>query len=405
MRTLLIRLRTWLVRLGFDIGRRRPVKPHVVLATAHAATLGGNLRYIADELAARRPPVPTVILASRASPGLRGKLAGMVNALRAGYHLATARLFVVDDYFFPMYVITPRRGTARVQTWHAAGAFKKIGYSVLDKSFGADEALVSRVDIHSNYTLCLMPSDAATVHYMEAFRQPRERFSSVLGLPRTDLFFDAAQRARADAAIRDRYDLPPGRRVLLYAPTFRGDTMHAARYDDSLDLAALHRALGDEWVVLLRLHPFVRQAASLDAAPAGFVRDVSDWPDMNELMFVADVLVTDYSSAIFEFALLGRPMAFLAPDADAYERERGFYLDFRRDMPGPIFETTDDLASWIAAGDLDPSRSSAFARASFDVADGHASERFVDRVVLPALQSGRIDVATLGSAPAADDAG
>ena len=405
MRTLLIRLRTWLVRLGFDIGRRRPVKPHVVLATAHAATLGGNLRYIADELAARRPPVPTVILASRASPGLRGKLAGMVHALRAGYHLATARLFVVDDYFFPMYVITPRRGTARVQTWHAAGAFKKIGYSVLDKSFGADEALVSRVDIHSNYTLCLMPSDAATVHYMEAFRQPRERFSSVLGLPRTDLFFDAAQRARADAAIRDRYDLPPGRRVLLYAPTFRGDTMHAARYDDSLDLAALHRALGDEWVVLLRLHPFVRQAASLDAAPAGFVRDVSDWPDMNELMFVADVLVTDYSSAIFEFALLGRPMAFLAPDADAYERERGFYLDFRRDMPGPIFETTDDLASWIAAGDLDPSRSSAFARASFDVADGHASERFVDRVVLPALQSGRIDVATLGSAPAADDAG
>ena len=398
MRTLLIRLRTWLVRLGFEIGRRRPIRAHVVLATAHAASLGGNLRYIADELERRRPPIPTVVLASRASPGLRGKLAGMVHALRAGYHLATARLFVVDDYFFPMYVIRPRRGTARVQTWHAAGAFKKIGYSVLDKSFGADEALVSRVDIHSNYTLCLMPSDAATVHYMEAFRQPRERFSSALGLPRTDLFFDDAHRARAEAAIRERYDLPPGRRVLLYAPTFRGDTMHAARYDDSLDLAALHRALGDEWVVLLRLHPFVRQAASIDAAPAGFVRDASDWPDMNELMFVADLLVTDYSSAIFEFALLGRPMAFLAPDADAYERERGFYLDFRRDMPGPIFATTEELGAWIAAGDLDPARSVAFAGTSFDVADGHASERFVDRVVLPALRTGRIDVAALGAA-------
>ena len=136
MRTLLIRLRTWLVRLGFEIGRRRPIRAHVVLATAHAASLGGNLRSIADELERRRPPIPTVVLASRASPGLRGKLAGMVHALRAGFHLATARLFVVDDYFFPMYVITPRRGTARVQTWHAAGAFKKIGYSVLDKSFG-----------------------------------------------------------------------------------------------------------------------------------------------------------------------------------------------------------------------------------------------------------------------------
>jgi CDP-glycerol glycerophosphotransferase (TagB/SpsB family) len=371
----------------------------VVLATAHASSLGGNLRYIADELARRQPAIPTVVLASRAAPGLRGKVAGMAHALRAGYHLATARLFVVDDYFFPMYVIRPRRGTVRVQTWHAAGAFKKIGYSVLDKSFGADEALVSRVAIHSNYDLCLMPSDAATGHYMEAFRQPRERFSSALGLPRTDLFFDDAHRARAEAAIRERYDLPPGRRVLLYAPTFRGDTMHAARYDDSLDLAALHRAVGDGWVVLLRLHPFVRQAAAIGTAPAGFVRDVSDWPDMNELMFVADLLVTDYSSAIFEFALLGRPMAFLAPDADAYERERGFYLDFRRDMPGPIFATTEELGAWIAAGDLDPAPSVAFAQASFDVADGRASERFVNQVVLPALRTGRIDVPALRRAP------
>ncbi len=400
MRALLVRLRIAAVRLGFAVGRRRPIQPHVVLATAHAARLGGNLRYIADELGRRRPSIPTVVVAWRASPGPVGLLAEVVHALRAGYHLATARLFVVDDYFFPMYVIRPRAGTARVQTWHAAGAFKKIGYSVLDKSFGADERLVGRVAIHANYTLCLMPSDEATRHYMEAFRQPRERFSSALGLPRTDLFFDPAHRARAVAAIRARYDLPAGRRVLLYAPTFRGDTMHGARYDDSLDLATLHRGLGDGWVVLLRLHPFVTRAASLDAAPPTFVRDVSDWPDMNELMFVADLLVTDYSSAIFEFALLGRPMAFLAPDADAYERERGFYLDFRRDMPGPIFETTEDLGAWIAAGDLDPARTIAFARSSFVVADGHASERFVDRVVLPALGTGRIDVAGLGSTAA-----
>ena len=403
MTTLLIRLRTALVRLGFAIGRRRPVRPRLVLATSHSLQLTGNLRAIADELARRDPAVPVVTLASRVTAGLPGIVAGIVDALLAGYHLATARLFVVDDYFFPMYVIRPRRGTARVQTWHAAGAFKKVGYSVLDKSFGADESLVGQVRIHSNYDLCLMPSDAATVHYMDAFRQPRERFSAALGLPRTDLFFDASRRASAEAAISERYTLPPDRRILLYAPTFRGDTMHAARYDDSLDLDAMRQPLGDTWIVLLRLHPFVRRSVTIGPALAPFVRDVSDWPDMNELMFVADLLVTDYSSAIFEFALLGRPMAFLAPDADAYERERGFYLDFRRDMPGPIFATTEALATWIASGDLDPTPSIAFARRSFDVADGHATERFVDRVVLPALQTGRIDVAALaqrGDAPA-----
>jgi CDP-ribitol ribitolphosphotransferase len=323
------------------------------------------------------------------------------HALRSGYHLAAARLFVVDDYYFPMYVIRPRAGTIRVQTWHASGAFKKIGWSVLDKSFGADEDLVSRVQIHSNYDLCLMPSDGATVHYMDAFRQPRERFTSAIGLPRTDLLFDAAHRERASAAIRARYRLPDAKRVLLYAPTFRGDTVLSARYDDDLDLAIMHAALADAWVVLMRLHPFVRTPAAITPELAGFAIDASDWPDINELMFVADLLVTDYSSAIYEFSLLGRPMAFFAPDFEAYERERGFYFDYRSGVPGPIFETTEALAAYVRAGEFDEAASEAFARASFRVADGHASERFVDRVVLPALAGAPIDPEGTGAASAA----
>ena len=140
----------------------------------------------------------------------------------------------------------------------------------------------------------------------------------------------------------------------------------------------------------------VRDAVHLARQLAGFVVDVSDWPDMNELMFVADLLVTDYSSAIFEFALLDRPMAFFAPDPEAYERERGFYFDYRTGVPGPVFETTRDLAGYVAAGRFDLGRVRAFAREWFDVADGHASERFVDRVVLPALRGEpvRLDTAT-----------
>jgi CDP-ribitol ribitolphosphotransferase len=118
---------------------------------------------------------------------------------------------------------------------------------------------------------------------------------------------------------------------------------------------------------------------------AHFVVDASDHPDINALMLASDLLVTDYSSAIFEFALLGRPILFFAPDHAAYERERGFYLDLRSDLPGPIFETTAELAEHIRRGSFDTERVQRFARASFDVADGHASERFVDAVVLPAL--------------------
>jgi CDP-ribitol ribitolphosphotransferase len=102
-------------------------------------------------------------------------------------------------------------------------------------------------------------------------------------------------------------------------------------------------------------------------------------------MLVSDLLVSDYSSAIFEFALLGRPMAFFAPDRAAYERERGFYLDLDRDLPGPIFTETDALAAFVRAGAFDLERVRRFARDWFEVAHGRASRRFVDEIVLPAL--------------------
>ncbi len=391
MRRLLLELRIWLVRLPFAVARLLPLRRRVVLATAHAARLGGNLAFIRDELARTDPEARVVVLAHAPAAGLRGRLAAAGQAMLAGYHLATARLFVVDDYFFPIYVVHPRAGTTIVQTWHASGAFKKVGYSVLDKSFGADALLTGRVRIHANYDICLVPSQSAAAHYAEAFRLPLDRFVSHLGIPRTDLFFDAAARERASAAIRGRYAIAPGRRVILYAPTFRGDAIRDAHATDDLDLEVLHERLGGDHVLLVRLHPFVRAKLRLGTALAGFAIDVSDHPDINELMLVSDVLVTDYSSAIYEFALLRRPMAFFAPDLAAYERERGFYFDYRSGVPGPVFEETAPLAGYLRAGDFDLERVERFRAASFDVADGHASQRFVNEIALPALagRSGR----------------
>ncbi len=386
MSAAIVRLRTWAVRLGFAIGSLRAPGARVVLATSHQAELSGNLAYLQDELAARRPPIPVTVMAFRHERGVLGRVRAIAFAARAGYHLAAARAFVVDDYFFPIYVIRPRPGTVRLQVWHAAGAFKKFGYSVLDRSFGADEAFVRRVAIHGNYSLALVSSMAVAPFYAEAFGQPVELFASRYGLPRTDLFADAGRRERALARLRATYGLPDGRRIVLYAPTFRGDSVGKARYDDLLDLRVMHDVLGDDHAVLLKLHPFVRTALEIPPDLAAFAIDASADPDLNELMLVADVLVTDYSSAIYEFSLLGRPIAFLAPDEDAYERERGFYLDFPGDLPGPVFATTAELAAAIRANAFDPERVRAFATASFDVVDGRATARIVDEVLVPALR-------------------
>ena len=378
-----VTLRIALVRTPFAIARRLPLRHRVLLATAHADGIGGNLASIRDDLARRG--IPVVVLADRPRSGWRGRIGAAWHAIRAGYHLATSSVIIVDDYFFPIYVIRPRPATTIVQTWHACGAFKKFGYSLGDKTFGATEALTDRVRIHSNYDVCLVSSMSVAPHYAEAFGLRLDVFRSDLGIPRTDVLFGEERIARTVSAVRRRYAIPEGRRVILYAPTFRGDAGAGARSIDDLDLRLMQQRLGEDHVLLVRLHPFVRARTPLAPELGGFAIDVSDHPDVNELLLASDVLITDYSSVIYEFALLGRSIAFFAPDHEAYERERGFYFDYRTGVPGPVFDTTPPLVDRLRAGTFDLRRVAAFRDASFDVADGHATERFVERIVVPAL--------------------
>lgn len=395
-------VRTFLTRLGFTIGRLRRPRARVVLATTHLPAINGNLRFIEEELRSRDPAIPVEIVTLKRGGRLR-RFGPLITTLRAGYHLAASRVTVVDDYYFPMYVVTPRPGTMRVQVWHAAGAFKKFGMSVLDKTFGADAEMVKHVRIHSNYSLALVSSMSIAKHYAEAFGEPGDIFTSRIGIPRTDLFGDPQRRAAAEARVRASYPLPADRKVILYAPTFRGESVGKARYADLLDLDVMHRVLGEDHVVLLKLHPFVRDAVAIPDELRGFVIDASGDPDVNELMLVSDLLVTDYSSVIYEFALLGRPIAFLAPDEGAYDLERGFYFDFRRDAPGPIVDTTEELAALVRAADFDLDRVRAFAAANFDTAPGGATRRLVDEVLLPALRGEEVTPALLAARLAPED--
>jgi CDP-glycerol glycerophosphotransferase len=205
------------------------------------------------------------------------------------------------------------------------------------------------------------------------------------GYPRVDVLAAPDRDART-AALRRRLGLPEGVRAVLYAPTYRDhvvDRRGRFRLDLQLDLERLRAAVGDDTVILFRKHHYVA-----DAAPAtddGFVRDVSSHPDGTELLLAADVLVTDYSSMMVDFANTGRPMLFYTYDLDEYEAEiRGFYLDFAATVPGPLLRTTDDVAE--ALRDLDAVRAEyaeryAGFRAEFcELDDGRAAARVVDHV-------------------------
>jgi CDP-ribitol ribitolphosphotransferase len=218
--------------------------------------------------------------------------------------------------------------------------------------------------------------------FAEAFGQPPECFV-MLGIPRTDPLVDEAWVGAAAERVRRAYGILPERKILLYAPTFRGPVTHDAAHGELLELSEVGEALAEEYVLLLRAHPLIAASAEVDAEG---VVDVSAHDNVNELLAAADLLVTDYSSIIFEYSLLVRPMLFFAPDREAYERERGVYFEYESWVPGPVFDTTGDVVAFLERGEFDAEKSRDFASRAFAVADGHASRRVVDELIVANLR-------------------
>ena len=384
-------VRVFAARAGATLARLRPIHERVYIVANRDGVLRGNLAEI--ERALRAHPVAPTILRETGSDDERNggvpilsHFTAVLRIAKRSYRVATSRVVIVDDYFFPIYPVKKRSGVTIIQVWHACGAFKRFGRATLESEWGADEIFLKWAPIHANYDLTLVSSASIAHIYADAFGQPVEKITAAFGIPRTDALAPTLRRDATEREVRTRLGLTDKRTTILYAPTFRGADLKDAGAPELLDIAALYRALGDQYQLILRLHPFVKSAMRIPEEARDFVVDASREPDVNEVMLAADILVTDYSSIIFEYALLNRPMAFLAPDLAAYERERGFFFDYRSGVPGPVFDTTEQLVAWIDAKTFDLPRVLKFAAESFDVMDGRATERLIEQVVLPALR-------------------
>ncbi|MEU1617833.1 CDP-glycerol glycerophosphotransferase family protein [Streptomyces sp. NPDC005722] len=298
--------------------------------------------------------------------------------------LARARYVVTNTHLPPWFVRRPDQTV--LQTWHGT-PLKRTGRD-LAGTLCADLVHLPRPprDPGAQWSLLLSPNAPSTPLLRGALGYDGPVAET--GLPRTDVLF-ADDRDKVAAALRDRLRIPADRTVVLYAPTRRDDQAYDGehyRMSPYLDAAEAERALGADHVLLYRSHPLV--ADRVRTPRSGFVRDVSCHPDVAELLLLADVLVTDYASPAADFANTGRPMLFLVPDLEHFrDTLRGFYPDFEAQAPGPLLQSTAELAG--ALRDLDAvARHSADAYAHFRATfchldDGGAAARAVDRLLEP----------------------
>ena len=289
----------------------------------------------------------------------------------------TADIILIDDYCPTLREIDVDEAKKLIQLWHAGRGFKTIGLSRFGK-YGSPNL----EDTHRKYTFAICASNNSVGEYSEAFGIPAESVIPT-GLPRIDSFLDPARIGRVTERFALDHPQLRQKRRILFAPTFRGIGASTAHYDYSqLDFARLYEACGESAVILFRMHHFIKEPVPIPAEFADRLIDFSGYGETNDLLHSVDVLVTDYSSIIYEFSLLNRPILFFAPDLDHYSAVRGFHHDYVGYAPGRICRTVEELIDGLGAGTFDESKLERYRALNFDHVDRHSADRVIDQLLL-----------------------
>lgn len=285
--------------------------------------------------------------------------------------LASSHYIFLNDNFFPLAFMKFNPGNTVVQLWHAPGAFKKFGGSV---DFESRPGLKKAGE---NTDFLIISSKNIQDYYSEAFQIPKSKIKP-LGLPRADYYFEDHDINDLKSKFFEKYGVSEDKKIILYAPTFRDEEKYNNVFN-FLDLKKFNESLGDEYILALRLHPKIKDFYKDDISAKGKYIDCSDYASEQELLLISDILITDYSSIMIEFAMLSKPIVFFTYDFDSYlNKERGFYFDFKSTVPGPVVYDSDQLIDVIKNNDFDKSKMSEFVKTQFDAIDGQSSKRVVD---------------------------
>jgi len=335
------------LRVAYAPMKLLPTKRKVVMMSREHDSIPSDFDDLRLAIERADPSVEVVMLARVVGDGPVEKVKYGAHLLRCMYHAATSRVLVVDTYSFVASLLTHKRDLTVVQIWHAIGALKKFGLSILGQSEGRDERMARALRMHHGYDVVLASSEAARLPYAEALGVDPEDVR-ILPLPRVDRVRDPERRRLARESVYAAHPELRGTRVALYAPTFR---MNGQVPVDLGELRERLAAIGLHLVV--KPHPLAPDRAEVDVTP--------DFSTL-ELLSVADVFVTDYSTTIAEAALCAVPSYILAPDLDDYLDARGFYFDFVEGMPGPVVRDVESLVRAVAASAATIEGAESFAR-------------------------------------------
>lgn len=381
-------LRTAILRdCLYPIFRRLPLLENVaVFESYRGENFSGNPKYIMLELAARAPHFKCVFAVQNRVDVNYGPNCRQVRRMGLLYYYYLARAkYTVNNVNFPDFLVK-RPGTVHIQTMHGT-PLKLMGSDIIRVQEKAHTIDLLGLFVRSKRWDVLVCPNAYTAQIFSRVFRYRGKILEC-GYPRNDIFIQRGNDLEYQRKLKESLGLPIDKKIILYAPTWKDYSATRKISDVSdlgIDLLTLRRILGDDYIILFKLHHLVTNGLNFDPY-AGFAWSMSHHSDIQELCLISDCLVTDYSSVMFDYASLGRPMVFFISDFERYAGARGFYFDMAERVPGPLVRTTEDLAHAILRMDEDrPLYAQKYEkfRAEFSSWEkGTAAKRVVDEYIL-----------------------
>lgn len=387
LRELSIEIYLFVFRIVFSIGKRFPLKRRALFITS----FGYNTEYVAREILKSTKESIIILNTGTLEQSFLSKdqqkrivvkrftPTRPIQWLHSIGLLATSSTVYVDNYYGFLAVTNFKKNVRCVQLWHAAGAIKQFGLKDPSNQYRTRRALERFQTVYHRFTDVVAGSREMENIFSEAFGLDGSRMLPT-GVPRTDFFYDDVALAQAKQTVYETYPELADKKVILYAPTYRDDALNTdvGTADSPINLDILEKELGSDYIFLLKLHPAV--SAKWQVYSNDVVMDVSDYPNVNELLVVADVLISDYSSIPFEYAILERPMIFFPYDLASYTEMRGFWEPYEQLIPGPLVQTTEELIEAIKHKEMDLEQIRQFRMKWNEYSIGNSSEKLVSRM-------------------------
>ncbi|MDO5415008.1 MAG: CDP-glycerol glycerophosphotransferase family protein [Bacillota bacterium] len=343
-----IKIATFFLNLIYFVIKLFPTTNKVTFISRQSNSPSQDALMLAKELKDKNSNIKVVMLFKK----LDNKIVYCFHIIKQMYHIATSKTVILDSYCIVISLLKHKNDLKVVQMWHALGALKRFGYSILDEEEGSSSKLAEMMRMHKGYDVIFTSSEYCKESFAEAFGYKSDKLK-VMSLPRVDLLRSSKYQATKRDEIYTVYPQLKEKETIVYAPTFRKSDLIVS--DTNAIKKLINEIDKNKYNLVIKVHPLT----NLEITEERII--VDNCFSTLDMLSVADYIVLDYSAILYEAALLNKPLFFYAFDLDEYTEKRNFYIDYEKEMPGAICKNANDVTKSIENKIYDVSKVKNFA--------------------------------------------